>query len=108
MTTPLANFKWPAFFGALLTLPFMLLEWINRRAYHEPYPIPLFALLWLFPAAFLLIITPILRDLRLGVRNLGNPLHLVLKIVLLVLIAWMWTGILADQLPCFLGVQYCD
>ena len=45
--------------SAILTLPFMILEWVNRRDFHEDFPIPLFGILWLLPAAFIFILTPI-------------------------------------------------
>jgi hypothetical protein len=39
---------------------------------------------------------------------MANPINLLLRVAFLALIAWMWGGILIDQMPCFLGVPNCD
>jgi hypothetical protein len=36
------------------------------------------------------------------------PGEVVLKALWLLFVAWLWIGILIDQMPCFLGVQNCD
>jgi hypothetical protein len=92
-----------------LVLPFMILELVNRRSFHEDFPIVLFGLLWLLPVAFIIVLTPIVRNAR-GAGNsiLANPINLLLAVTILVVIALMWGGLLIDQLPCFLGVPNCD
>lgn len=102
------NLRTPAIISAVLVLPFMILELINRRGSHEGFPIPLFAILWLLPAAFILILMPIVRSVRAGNRIMTNPSSLLLRVPFLILITWLWTGIILDQMPCFLGVPNCD
>ncbi len=98
----------PAIIASTLVLPFMILELINRRSFHEGFPIVLFGLLWLLPVAFILILTPIVRNLHAGNRFMVNPISLLLGAAFLILIAWLWVGIILDQMPCFLGVPNCD
>ena len=103
-----SKLRQPAIIGSALVLPFMILEWINRRNYHEEFPIVLFRLMWLLPAAFTLILTPTLRNARAGNSIMPNPIGFWLSVALLIFIAWMWAGLILDQLPCFLGVPNCD
>lgn len=92
----------PAIVSLALVLPFAALELVNRRGFHEPFPYPLFALLWLLPLSFLIILTRLLRGLpAMGLRILPAG-------VILVVIAWLWVGLVIDQMPCFLGVANCD
>jgi uncharacterized membrane protein len=86
----------------------MSLELINRRSFHEDFPIPLFGILWLLPVTFILILMPIVRNVRAGNRIRVNPISLLLRVAFLILIAWLWVGIILDQMPCFLGVPNCD
>ena len=102
------NLRTPVIISTILVLPFMMLEWVNRRDFHEGFPVPLFVVLWLLPLAFMLILTPIVRDVRAGKKITDNPLGLLLRAAFLILIAWLWVGIILDQMPCFLGVPNCD
>lgn len=104
----LTNFRSPAIISLILVLPFMILELVNRRNFHEGFPVVLFSLLWLLPVIFIGIAMPILRNMRAGDRFMTNPLILLFRVALLALLAWMWMGILIDQMPCFLGVPNCD
>lgn len=103
----IANLMPAAAIGTVLVLPLMILEWANRRQFHEGYPTPLFVLLWLLPAAFILILRPVVRDARAGSVT-AVPLGPVLRVACLVFIAWLWAFIVVDQMPCFLGVPNCD
>ncbi|MBN1139696.1 MAG: GNAT family N-acetyltransferase [Anaerolineae bacterium] len=103
-----ANLGAPALIGLLLVLPFAALEWINRRPFNEGFPVMLFAILWLLAAIFILILAPLVRAVRAGKRIWADPIGLLLKVVCLVLIAWVWVAILVDQMPCFLGAPNCD
>lgn len=91
-------------FSAIVALasviPFMFLELINRRRFDEPFPVPLFVTLWILSSAFVVVGSPIAR----GPRSAG----LAFRVTLLALIAWLWGGIVMDQMPCFLGGQNCD
>ena len=102
--------------GFLLCLPFAVLEYVfnilnNPRAL-EPQNLTsltvLFGLMWLLPTVFLVILMPLVRALRAGNTSMANPVFLLLRVVVLVILAWVWGGILIDQLPCFLGVPNCD
>jgi hypothetical protein len=91
--------------SALLVLPFLLLELINRHGFGEGFPFPLFGFLWLLPIGFLLTLAPLIRKDARSRMGRGN---LVVRVALLGLLAWLWTGIVIDQMPCFLGVPNCD
>jgi lysylphosphatidylglycerol synthetase-like protein (DUF2156 family) len=105
---PARNLRTPALISSVLVLPFMTLEFVNRRAFDEGLPVPLFAIMWLLPLSFILILMPIVRNLRAQERSTANPLSSLLGVVCLILLAWLWVGIIHDQMPCFLGVPNCD
>ena len=86
----------------------MILELINRRNFNLEFPFPLFFLMWLLAASFTFIIMPVARELRRGTRSLTDVVSLMSRAVLAILIAWFWVGLVADQMPCFLGVPNCD
>ncbi len=114
MNTPLLlaglprRLRTPAMASPVLVLPFVILELVNRRSYHEPFPIPLFALLWLLPLSFMVILLPTRQSPPVNTRSLALRLSFVARLILLFLIACLWIGIVIDQIPCFLGVLYCD
>jgi len=64
--------------------------------------------MWLLPLIFILTVMPIVRNLRAGNSLIAQPVSLLIRIVILVSVAWMWTSLLIDQMPCFLGVPNCD
>ena len=103
-----STLRLPAIVSSILVLPFMALELINRRNYHEGFPITLFGLLWLLPLAFIFILRSSGRNVRPGFRITANPIILSLGLTLMILIAGLWFGVLLDQMPCFLGVPNCD
>lgn len=104
----LARFKWPVILSALLALPFMLLEWFNRREYHENYPVGLFIILWLLPLIFIYSLAAIFRSMRAGNKTIQHRLARLLWVAVAILMIWLWAGTVADQMPCFLGVPVCD
>jgi hypothetical protein len=108
MNQIVTNFRLPALISSMLVLPLMLLEWINRRDFYGAFPILLFGILWLLPMAFILILMPIVRNVRAGNSLMVNPISPLLKVALLILIAWLWVSLMFDQMPCFLGVPNCD
>lgn len=103
-----ADLKPAAVIGLILVLPLMLLEWVNHRNLHESFPVALFVFLWLLPAAFVVVLAPLVRTVRAGRSVTANPVNLLLRVTLLILIAVLWAGVFVDQLPCFLGVPNCD
>lgn len=108
MKSIFTNIKSPAIISLLLILPLMILEIVNRRNFNEGFPIPLFVILWLLPVLFIVAVLPLVRNLRAGNSLIASPVSLLIRVVVLVFIAWLWTGILIDQIPCFLGVPNCD
>jgi NADPH:quinone reductase-like Zn-dependent oxidoreductase len=98
----------PAPIGSLLVLPFLILEWLNRRGLHEGFPLVLFGALWLLPPSFILIIRPIVRRLQADERRSANPHALLPRAAVAILVAWFWIVLVVDQMPCFLGVPNCD
>jgi len=108
MNNILTKLRSPAIISFILVVPFMILELVNRRNFHEGFPIPLFGFMWILPILVIITMMPIVRNIRAGNSILANPIVLLLRVVFLAFIAWMWVGILIDQMPCFLGVPNCD
>ena len=72
----LKNIKLPAIIGLLLILPFMILEYINRRPFHEGYPTSLFVILWILGTAVALSLLQIWRDLAPARTSCSDPFSL--------------------------------
>ena len=108
MKNALMTLRSPALISLLLVFPFMIMEIVNRQNSTADFPIPLFVILWLLPVAFLHLLMPLMRTVRAGNSLLANPGKLVVRVVFLGFVAFLWIGILADQMPCFLGVPNCD
>lgn len=94
------QFKTAALIGFLVVLPFMLLEVANRQNLNTEFPGVLFVVMWLLAALFTAGVLSLVQTRR-GVA-------FVPRIVLVILIALFWIGLVADQMPCFLGVPNCD
>lgn len=108
MKNGMTRLRFSMIISLFLVLPFMILEWVNRRHYQEDFPILLFIVLWLLPVLFMAILLPILQSARTGTGLMAQPVYFFFRIISLSLIAWLWTNILLDQMPCFLGVVNCD
>ncbi len=93
-----------------LVLPFAILEALNQSITRQSAPglIVLFGLLWLLPMVFLVILVPLVRSIRAGNSVIARPINLALRLASLAFITMIWTGMVMDQLPCFLGVPNCD
>jgi hypothetical protein len=104
------DFRLAALLSTILVLPFIILEAVNQPLTAQSIPALtiLFGLLWLLPLAFIVTLTPIVRTVRGGGATLANPLPLVIRLVFLALLFLVWSGLLVDQMPCFLGVPNCD
>ncbi|MBC7932747.1 MAG: hypothetical protein H7Z38_19470 [Rubrivivax sp.] len=110
------NLKSAAVISLLLVLPFMILDFwfqivnkpiaLSLKNYTDF--IMLFGFLWLLATAFIVILTPIARNVRAGHGITTNPVTLLFSVAFLVLIAIMWVSLMIDQLPCFIGVPNCD
>jgi len=104
----LVNLKVPATISFALVLPFMILELVNRRNFNFDFPIVLFVLMWLLPLIFITLATPLVQNLRIGTSLLANPAGTLIRVALMSVIVWLWLSLVADQMPCFLGVPNCD
>jgi hypothetical protein len=94
-------------FSSVLVLPLMTLQLVNRSDAQQ-VPFVLFALLWLLPFMWWLLLVPTVEASR-RLRNAGASLiKLLPSVATLALMAWFWTGVVVDQMPCFLGVPNCD
>jgi len=94
--------------SAALVAPFIVLQWINRRTFHEDFPFVLFTFMSLHSLFIVLLLTPALQRLRaersLRALKLGHWVGLLLG----VLLVYVYANVVIDQLPCFLGVPNCD
>ena len=108
MQAILTKFKSPVLISLLFVVPFMLLEWVNRRSFNEDFPYSLFGFLWLLSLLFFITIMPIIRNIRAGNSLLANPIPFLLRVVFLGCIGWIWLSMVIDQMPCFLGIPNCD
>jgi hypothetical protein len=86
----------------------MIMEAVNTRNLNTIFNLPLFGTLWLLPVIFFIILIPIVQNVRAGNSLAAKPVRLLLSIIFLALIAFVWGSIVADQMPCFLGVPNCD
>src|SRR5688500_12387958 len=93
-----------AILAAIPLVPLAILELLNQGLTRENAVgvLLLFAFLWLLPAAALVVLIPIVR----GVRT--SRAKLVLCITFALALVLVWGSLLADQMPCFLGVPNCD
>ncbi|MBL8101818.1 MAG: hypothetical protein JNM02_04755 [Anaerolineales bacterium] len=64
---------------------------------------------YLFPImAAYIASTPIVRTLQSGGSLFAHPIHLVIVVVISFLFTAGTISFIIDQLPCFMGVQFCD
>ena len=108
MNINLVKLKIPLLFSTIILLPFVLLEFVNRRIFHEPFPFFLFFILWLLPAAFMLILLSAVQRGKAGFHSKLHLASLLVSVACLMLLAGVWLAILHDQGPCFMGVINCD
>jgi len=83
-----------AIVSSVVVLPFIVLQFVNGGGLND-FPVLLFGVMWLLGFLFLFVVTT--RWLSLPVR-----------IVMLIVLTFCWTGLVIDQMPCFLGVPNCD
>ena len=95
--------KTPAAISTILVLPLVLLELIFNRVTVENAPdlAILFGLLWLLPTTGATILLHISR-------SRGSTVGSAFGVVILVLVMALWSVILIDQAPCFVGTPNCD
>ena len=110
MKTITTDLRSAAIISFILVLPFAILESLFNTVNQQNALglTVLFGLLWLLPTAFIVILGPIVRNVRAGNSIMANHINLLLRAAFLALIAMAWGGLLADQIPCFMGVPNCD
>jgi hypothetical protein len=106
MKNTLSQLRGPAL-GFLLTLPFIVLELWNQPVSRHDFPFMLFGWLWLLSFLFVLLARSIITTLRAGSVT-QRPVQFLAALGFLILIGVMWSGLMIDQFPCFLGVPNCD
>lgn len=112
--------------GAILALPFALLY--SLLVLHVEPPLRLLESLvtvgpdqpnvvgsaivlgaWLLcVVAFLVTLSPIVRDARAGRPVLTHPVNLALASVILLFVVAFVVSLVVDQYPCWIGVPNCD
>ncbi len=94
--------------SSTLVAPFIVLQWVNRRAPHEGFPFVLFIFMSLHSLAIVLLLTPALRRLRSEGEFRALKLGHWAGFVLAAILVFAYVDVVIDQLPCFLGVPNCD
>jgi hypothetical protein len=108
MSRVLSSLRIPALASVLAMLPFMVMEFVNRREYGEPFPWQLFLILWLLATGFTFALVPLIRDVRAGENLLRKPFLLMLRVAVMIAFAFVWISGIDDQMGCFRGVLLCD
>jgi hypothetical protein len=94
--------------SSALVAPFIVLQWLNRRTFHEDFPFVLFTFMSLHSLLIVFLVAPALRRLRserrLRALKFGHWAGLVLSVGLMV----VYADVVIDQLPCFVGKPNCD
>ncbi len=93
--------------GFLLVLPFIALEWANTQGFSGGFPIPLFLFMWLLGSLVVYAGMPMALQLA-GRQGRESVLRIFFRLAVVALCATLWAGVVADQMPCFLGVPNCD
>ena len=92
--------------GLLVVLPLVILEAVMTRGFSTfGFPMALFAVLWLLASAFTGLFLNLVRNLKAGS---GLPITFAATLIIMVVIATVWGGLVFDQMPCFMGVPNCD
>jgi hypothetical protein len=116
-----------ALIGFILAMPLTLLLWILLYEV-EPFQgylkhwfteadgirmnslarIVLIGSVLLLPAALIINLAPIVRNVRAGHSVMTNPINLLLAVVLFAFITTIVGVFVIDQYPCWIGVPNCD
>ena len=94
--------------SATLVAPFIVLQWANRRTFHEDFPYVLFTFMSIHSLFIVLLLTPALGRLRTARSPRALKLGHWVALLLGVFLAIVYVNVVIDQLPCFLGVPNCD
>lgn len=107
MRTTAAGFKSAALISSVMVLPLLVLELFNQpfQKANITSSIVLFSVLWLVPVAFIVLVRPVVRA-DSGVTFLS--VNTLVRLAFAILLVFFWGSLVADQMPCFLGVPNCD
>lgn len=94
--------------ATLLVSPFAALSATIGQLSYSGFPAALFAILWLAALAAVWTAAPTVRDLLAGRNPFSNPPAAALRLCAFLLVTIFWFNIVADQMPCFLGIPNCD
>jgi hypothetical protein len=99
----------PALLASSVVLPLMILEAVNTTLtrQHAQGFVVLFGTLWVIALVFFILAMRSWRAAR-GGYLFSRPVTSLLGAVVMVTLALIWTSIVADQFPCFMGVPNCD
>lgn len=92
--------------GFFFTAPFLILEWINTPGFWSKGIPPLFFIMWLSGSFFTFILGSVLRGVQ--DKKKINLFSLIVKAALLLLLAWIFVGLVIDQWACLMGIPNCD
>jgi len=98
----------PVLLGLLCVLPFAVMEIVNLGRIPDPFPYAIFLYLWLMFALFLICLFAIIRLAKSRVNKQERLPALLLNALVLLFTVMSIVYLLADQMPCFLGVPNCD
>lgn len=98
----------PVLLGLLCVLPFAVMEIVNLGRIPDPFPYAIFLYLWLMFALFLICLFAIVRLAKSRVSKQERLPALLLNALVLLFTVMTIVYLLADQMPCFLGVPNCD
>lgn len=91
-----ARFGWPALIGFFMTLPLAILEFTMNTPIGNASPGLglLFGFIWLLATALMVAVT--------------SRMNVLVRFPVVALLALVLVSLVADQMPCFLGVPNCD
>src|SRR5688572_26879142 len=91
------------FVGFFVTLPFVIMEVVNRWHQSYDFPFVLFIVLWVLASVFLATLFIIFNDVKTK-RYPRGMWKLIVSSTIMVAALTFWLLILTDQMPCFLGM----
>jgi hypothetical protein len=97
-----------AVLGFIFLIPLIALELVNRWKFAESFPFQFFTFAWILQTIFILLLIPIIKKIQSGKSLQKNPIIFILQVAGLLLIAYIWAGLIIDQWPCLMGVPNCD
>lgn len=78
--------------GFILLTPFIALELINRWKFNEDFPFAIFIFSWFLQSLFILILIPIINNVRSGKSLTKHPINLLLRVLGLIVITNIWAA----------------